>query len=144
MLSLASLDLCPLHFLSADMLEDSADMLEEQGYYNELRSLVEEMYAANNMTRVTLVVHSMGGPVSLYFLNNIVSQIWKDTYIHAYIPVAAAWYGGVAALENVISGVSDGVEFLLLLLRLVGSCTGYSPLISKCVLAASKCSSIWQ
>ena len=91
----------------------SADKLEEMGYYNGLRNIVEEMYAANNMTRVTLVAHSMGGPVSLYFLNNIVDQTWKDTYIHAYVPVAAAWDGGVAALENVISGVTDGTEFLI-------------------------------
>ena len=89
------------------------DKLEEMGYYNELKTLVEEMYAANNMTRVTLVAHSMGGPVSLYFLNRIVNQTWKDTYIHAYVPVAAAWDGGVAALENVISGVTEGAEFLI-------------------------------
>ena len=76
------------------------------GYYNGLKSLVEEMYAANNMTRVTLVVHSLGGPVSLYFLNNIVNQTWKDTYIHAYIPVAAAWDGAVAALEIIFSGTT--------------------------------------
>ena len=60
------------------------------------------------MARVTLVAHSMGGPVSLYFLNNIVSQTWKDTYLHAYDPVTAAWDGGVAALENVIAGVTEG------------------------------------
>ena len=91
----------------------SADNLKAMGYYNRLRNIVEEMYAANNMTRVTLVAHSMGGPVSLYFLNKIVDQTWKDTYIHAYVPVAAAWDGGVAALENVISGVTDGTEFLI-------------------------------
>ena len=90
----------------------SVDKLEEQGYYKQLKALVEEMYAGNNMTRVTLVVHSMGGPISLYFLNNIVSQSWKDTYIHAYIPVAAAWDGAVLALEIVISGFPKWVENL--------------------------------
>ena len=106
MLTLASLDLCPLHF-------PSADMLEEQGYYSGLRSLVEEMYAANGMTRVTLIAHSMGGPVSLYFLNNIVSQTWKDTYIHAYIPVVGAWDGSVLALQFVISGFVTSDAFLI-------------------------------
>ena len=83
------------------------------GYYNGLKTLVEEMYAANDMTPVTLVAHSMGGPVSLYFLNRIVNQTWKDTYIHAYVPVAAAWDGAVAPLEILISGVPKGWEFLI-------------------------------
>ena len=85
----------------------SVDNLEAMDYYSGLKNLVEEMYAANNMTRVTLVAHSMGGPVSLYFLNNIVNQTWKDTYIHAYVPVAAAWDGAVAALEVILSGTVD-------------------------------------
>ena len=83
-------------------------------YYSGLKKLVEEMYAANGMTRVTLIAHSMGGPVSLYFLNNIVNQTWKDTYIHAYIPVAAAWDGAVVALEMILSGsVSKWFNFLI-------------------------------
>ena len=91
----------------------SVDKLEEQGYYRELKALVEEMYAANGRTPVTLVVHSMGGPVSLYFLNNIVSQSWKDTYIHAYVPIAAAWDGGLEALEIIVSGFPEWVEALI-------------------------------
>ena len=97
---------CNIFFLSADKLE-------EMGYYNGLKCLVEEMYSANGMTPVTLIAHSMGRPVSLYFLNYIVNQTWKDTYIHAYIPVAAAWDGGVAALEALMSGVPEGLEFLI-------------------------------
>ncbi len=51
------------------------------------------------------MAHSMGGPVSLYFFTkfNRVSQAWKDKYIHAYIPIAGAWNGGVASLRAVIS-----------------------------------------
>ena len=41
------------------------------------------MYKENGNTKVTLVVHSMGGPVSLYFLTKVVNQQWKDTYIHS-------------------------------------------------------------
>ena len=88
------------------------------GYYSGLKCLVEEMYAANNMTPVTLVAHSMGGPVSLYFLNNIVNQTWKDTYIHAYVPVAAAWDGAVAALEVILSGTADKHSIVDLLLSI--------------------------
>ena len=99
----------------------SIDKLEEMGYYSGLKCLVEEMYKDNNMTRVTLVAHSMGGPVSLYFLNSIVNQTWKDTYIHAYVPVSAAWDGAVAALEVILSGTVDKnfiVDLLLLQSRL--------------------------
>ena len=51
------------------------------------------MYQDNGNTKVTLVVISMGGPVSLYFLTQVVNQEWKDTYIHSYISLAAPWSG---------------------------------------------------
>ena len=74
-----------------------------------MQGVIEEMYEQNNQTKVTIVVHSMGGPVSLYFLNNIVDQAWKDRYIHAYIPLSGAWDGGALALQMLISGLSlDG------------------------------------
>ena len=62
------------------------------------------MYEQNGNTKVTIVVHSMGGPVSLYFLTRIVNQEWKDTYIHSYIPLAGAWSGGNAILPSLLSG----------------------------------------
>ena len=79
------------------------------GYYSNVKQLIEEMYAESHNTKVTLVVHSMGGPITLYFLNNVVDQAWKDKYIHAFVPLAGAWSGGNKALQAVISGlgVSD-------------------------------------
>ena len=62
------------------------------------------MYETNDNRKVTIVIHSMGGPVSLYFLTRVVSQEWKDTYIHSYVTLAGAWSGGNAALAFVISG----------------------------------------
>lgn len=59
------------------------------------------MYDDNGNTKVTLVVVSMGGPVSLYFLTQIVNQEWKDTYIHSYVTLAASWSG----LNGVLPGV---------------------------------------
>ena len=44
------------------------DELEKRGYFDKLKSLIEDMYNSNGQTKVTLVVHSMGGPVSLHFL----------------------------------------------------------------------------
>ena len=81
-----------------------AEQLEARGYYTALRLLVEQMYIENNNTKVTVVVHSMGGPVSLYFLTEIVSQEWKDIYIHSYVALAAAYGGASVALPGIISG----------------------------------------
>ena len=79
------------------------DQLLEQGYYSKLQSLVEEMYSIGN-GGVTIVVHSMGGPVSLYFLTNVVSQEWKDQYIHAYIPLSPAYAGAFGNLDVILYG----------------------------------------
>ena len=69
------------------------EQLDDRGYYTNLKQLIEQMYRENGNTKVTLVVISMGGPVSLYFLTQVVNQQWKDTYIHAYVSLAAAWSG---------------------------------------------------
>ena len=49
----------------------------------------------NGNRRVTLVAHSMGGPVSLYFLTQFarVTQQWKDTYIKSWVTLSGAWSG---------------------------------------------------
>ena len=62
------------------------------------------MYEENGNTKVTIVIHSMGGPVSLYFLTRIVNQEWKDMYIHSYVTLAGAWSGGNAIIQNLLSG----------------------------------------
>ena len=77
-----------------------------------MQGVIEEMYEQNNQSRVTVVVHSMGGPVSLYFLNNVVDQAWKDMYIHAYIPLSGAWDGGALTVEALISGVDENSIFI--------------------------------
>ena len=48
----------------------------------------------------------MGGPLTLHFLNNLVTQKWKDKYIHAFITIAGAWSGGNVALQSLVSGLS--------------------------------------
>jgi len=67
-----------------------------------------------------LVVHSMGGIVSLYFLNEVVSQQWKGGYINAWVTLSGAWSGGNSALHQVIYGnfriVSNTFESLVWLL----------------------------
>ena len=88
----------------------STDELERRGYFDNLKRLVEFMYRDNGNQKVTLVVHSMGGLVSLHFLTGYsgIDQAWKDTYINAYVTLSGAWSGGVAALGSVISGKQFG------------------------------------
>ena len=65
------------------------------------------MYQENGNTKVTITVHSMGGPTVLHFLTSgIVTQSWKDTYIGNFITLSGAWSGGNEALSNQISGLS--------------------------------------
>ena len=83
-----------------------AVQLQQRGYYTQLQSLVETMYIDSN-ERVTMVAHSAGGLVSLYFLNNAVNQEWKDQYINAYIPIAAPVGGTFFSLSTIILGNSS-------------------------------------
>ena len=43
--------------------------------------------------------------MSLYFLNEVVTQEWKDKYIMVYIPLSAAWAGASISLEAVVAGL---------------------------------------
>ena len=77
-----------------------------QTFYKNFRNLIEETYAMNNNTAVSLVTHSMGGPVALYFLNRQ-SQAWKDKYIHSLVTLAGGWGGAAKLLRLMASGKSN-------------------------------------
>ena len=79
-------------------------MLIERGYFAALKELIERMYRENGNTKITLIVDSQGGPVSLYFLTNLVTQDWKDTYIGTYVPMAAAFAAGSHIIHILLSG----------------------------------------
>ena len=80
--------------------------MKQQGYYKDVKNLIEFMYSHTGTgSKVTIVAHSMGGPVSLYFLNSVVSQTWKDKYINAYIPLSGAWSGGNSGLVAFVSNI---------------------------------------
>ncbi len=70
-----------------------------------MKRQVEEMFILTKK-KVTLVAHSMGGPVTLYFLNHIVVQEWKNLFINAFIPLSAAWAGGNGGLITFVSKIS--------------------------------------
>ncbi|XP_030755084.1 group XV phospholipase A2-like [Sitophilus oryzae] len=71
---------------------------ENQDYFVKLKKLIEDTYEENNNTSIMLIAHSMGGPMSLYFLNQQ-SQAWKDKYIKRLVTLSGAWGGSVKAIK---------------------------------------------
>ena len=78
-------------------------------YFRSLTSLIEDTYRKNGNARVTLLAHSMGGIVALYFLNNQ-SQAWKDYYIHRFVSMNAPWKGTVVITQALASGFNWGQD----------------------------------
>lgn len=52
----------------------------------------------NGHQPVTFVVHSMGGPMTLLFLQ-LQADEWKDQYVARIVSLAGAWGGSVKALK---------------------------------------------
>lgn len=52
----------------------------------------------NSEVPVTLIVHSMGGPMTLVFLQRQ-PKMWKTKYIARVISLAGAWAGSVKAVK---------------------------------------------
>lgn len=73
-----------------------------------MKALIEEMYSSYK-NPITIIVHSMGGPISLYFLTEIVDQSWKDKYIKQYITLSSVWAGSVKSVRSLISGDNEGI-----------------------------------
>lgn len=76
-----------------------------------LKSLVEETFTYNGKKRVILLAHSMGGPMSLHFLQQQ-SQAWKDKYIRALVSLSGAWGGTVKAMKVFAVGDDLGTYVL--------------------------------
>ncbi|XP_012229348.1 lysosomal phospholipase A and acyltransferase-like [Linepithema humile] len=84
---------------------------ENEEFFIKLKTLVEEMYIMNNNTPVTLLAHSMGGPMTLIMLQRQ-SQKWKDKYVNALITLSAVWAGSVKAIKVFAIGDDLGAYFL--------------------------------
>lgn len=64
----------------------------------DLKILVEETFEANNQVPVTFIVHSMGAPMTLVFLQQQ-DKAWKSKYVSRIISLAGAWAGSVKAVK---------------------------------------------
>lgn len=80
---------------------------EQEEYFKNLQSLIEETYHQNGNTPVVLMTHSMGSIMTLHFLNTQ-SQKWKDTFIQSFISLAGVWGGTVDAIK--VFAVGDNLR----------------------------------
>lgn len=76
-----------------------------------MKMLVEEAYQINGKTPVTLIAHSMGGPMVLNFLHQQ-SQRWKDKYIRRLISLAGAWGGSIKSMKVYAMGDNLNSDFV--------------------------------
>ena len=95
------------------------DQLEARGYYTALRLLAEEMHRDSG-EKVTVVAHSMGGPVALHFLTSVVDQEWKDKHINAFFALSGSWAGSGKALMNVVSGLNPNLMPVYHIFTMIG------------------------
>ncbi|KAH0534846.1 phospholipase A2 group XV-like [Cotesia glomerata] len=84
---------------------------ENGEFFIKLKQLVEETYVINNKVPITLIAHSMGGPMTLLFLQNQ-TQKWKNQYIKSLITLGAVWGGSVKALKVFAVGDNLGAYVL--------------------------------
>lgn len=69
-----------------------------------MKDLIEDTFTKTNGQKVVFITHSMGSPMTLYFLNRQ-SQAWKDKYIKSWISLAGCWAGTVKALKVFAQGI---------------------------------------
>lgn len=84
---------------------------ENKQWFIDMKTLVEETYALNENTPVTIVCHSMGCPMSLLLLQNQ-TQAWKDQFISKFITIAGAWGGSAKAVK--VFAIGDDLGALAL------------------------------
>lgn len=72
----------------------------------------------NNNVPVTLVAHSMGGPMTLIMLQRQ-SQKWKDKYINTLVTLSAVWAGSVKAIK--VFAIGKHSDFIKPLLSIVNN-----------------------
>lgn len=83
---------------------------EMKEYFVNLKILVEDTFTKTSQ-RTIFVTHSMGSPMTLYFLNQQ-TQAWKDKYIKSWISLGGCWAGTVKALKVYAQGDNLGVRVL--------------------------------
>ena len=69
------------------------------GYYADLKQLIEHAVKTNSGRLATLVAHSQGALVALYFMTKQPSE-WVRKHIGSFIAISAPWAGAVSTLKG--------------------------------------------
>lgn len=77
-------------------------------YHNNLKKLIEETYSSNRKSPITLISHSYGCAVSLYFLS-LQSQDWKSKYLKQWITLSGVFGGTKQQIQLYAAGLLMGV-----------------------------------
>lgn len=80
-------------------------------YFVSMKTLVEDTFVKTNGQKVMFLTHSMGSPMTLYFLNQQ-TQAWKDKFVKSWISLAGCWAGTIKALKVYAQGDNLGVRVL--------------------------------
>ncbi|OAF72031.1 hypothetical protein A3Q56_00191 [Intoshia linei] len=83
--------------------------IPNDAYYDKVGELIEKMYNVSKK-KVTIVAHSFGTIVALYFLNHK-SQKWKNDHIKLYIPISGPFSGSVKTIKGMLLGDSFGIFY---------------------------------
>mmetsp|Transcript_9365 Transcript_9365/g.18909 ORF Transcript_9365/g.18909 Transcript_9365/m.18909 type:complete len:440 (+) Transcript_9365:40-1359(+) len=70
----------------------------------QILDIIEDVSWRNNAKPVTILSHSYGALLVHHVLTKVVSNAWKERYIHAWIPMAPAYGGVTEGLQDVVSG----------------------------------------
>lgn len=76
---------------------------EQQNWFKKLKATTEYAYTINDETKVTFIVHSLGGKMILHFLQRM-PQSWKDQYVNRVISLNGAFGGSIKSLLAVSTG----------------------------------------
>ena len=71
-----------------------------EGFFEQLKGLIERAYADNGNEKVVLFGFSLGGFLSQQFMSKYVSQQWKNKYIKQAILMAPSFTGTTDNLHN--------------------------------------------
>ena len=83
--------------------------INEQGeWFLNFTKLVEHAYTTNNNTAVTLIAHSMGNMMTLYWLHNK-PKAWKQKYVKRFIAISAPWGGTIKPIRALVAGDKFGI-----------------------------------
>jgi len=87
-------------------------------FHDKLKNLIEETYTMNGDSKVSLLSHSYGCPVTLYFLS-LQTKAWKDLYLKQWIALSGIFGGTIQEVLVYVSGYLEGIPSFIVDKKLI-------------------------